>query len=198
MVKSNAKVDHGIGQQAEAFTDFFEPIIADDQFAVGVLPTKSPFHFVTLLVELTVEPAELASDGDGLLGVSGVRINHRDQPMLFDQGFVLLGIKPGIQGQSGSLEIQADALSKLPQVSEGFGQDHHVMVVDGLDGEGSQDEAMIVDDGKLFVAFLVFVARVADAGPPFFTTMFEPSPWRIETSSCPVSLRWIMESSKSA
>jgi len=72
------------------------------------------------------------------------------------------------------------------------------MVVNGLDGEGPQDEAMIVNDGKLFVAFLVFVARVADPRAPFFTTMFEPSPCRIETSSCSVSLRWITEASKSA
>ena len=135
MAKCNAKVDHGIGQQAEAFADFFEPIIADDQFAVGVLPTKSAFHFETLSVDLTVEPAELASNGDGLLGVSGVRINHRDKPVFFDEGFVFLGIKPRIQGQSGALEIQADALSKLHQVGEGFSKDHSVMLIDGLDGQ---------------------------------------------------------------
>jgi hypothetical protein len=56
------------------------------------------------------------------------------------------------------------------------------MGVEGLDGQGSQDEAMIVDDSKLFFAFLVFVARVADSTAPFFTTMFEPSPWIIEAS----------------
>ncbi len=72
------------------------------------------------------------------------------------------------------------------------------MVVDGLDGQGSQDEAMIVSDSELFFAFLVFVSAVAEARAPFFTTMLEPSPWIIETSSCSVSLRWIMEASKSA
>ncbi len=97
MVKGNAKVDHGIGQQAEAFTGFFEPIIANNEFAVSILPTKSTFHLVTFAIDLTVKPAELAGNGYGVLGVSGVGINDRDNPMFFDKGFVFFGIKPGIQ-----------------------------------------------------------------------------------------------------
>ena len=38
---------------------------------------------------------------------------------------------------------------------------------------------MVVNDGDDFVAFLVFMARVANAIAPFLATVLVPSPWRI-------------------
>src|SRR2546426_8493482 len=43
---------------------------------------------------------------------------------------------------------------------------------------------MIVDDGNDLLALLVFVARVANAIPPFLATVLVPSPWRTLRSSC--------------
>ena len=72
------------------------------------------------------------------------------------------------------------------------------MDVDGGDGQGAQDKAMIIDDRELFFPFLMFMARIADVRPPFLTTVLEPSPCKIETSSWSVAWRWMTEASNNA
>src|SRR5215510_7889663 len=67
MVKCHAKVDHGIGQQPKSFPGFFEPIVADAESAVGILPTKGTFHFIPFSIDCTVEPSELPGKGYRLL-----------------------------------------------------------------------------------------------------------------------------------
>ena len=99
MVKCHAKVDHGIGQQPKSFPGFFEPIVADAESAVGILPTKGTFHFIPFSIDCTVEPSELPGKGYRLLCISAVGVHHRDQPIAFDERFVGLGIKAGIKRQ---------------------------------------------------------------------------------------------------
>ena len=72
---------------------------------------------------------------------------------------------------------------------QGFGENNGVVLVDGFDRDRPEDEAVIIDDRELFFALLVFMSRVAGAFAPFFTTVLEPSPWRMDVSSCSVSLR---------
>ena len=74
-------------------------------------------------------------------------------------------------------------MRKLRQLCETVGQQERVMDVDRGDSEGAQDKAVIIDKRYLFLPFLVFMARIADARPPFLTTVLEPSPCKIEMSS---------------
>ena len=103
--------------------------------------------------------------------------------MLDEEIPIGLRIKAGIQGESGAGYVEAEALGKLGQARETIGQQAGVMDVDGGDGQGAQDKAMIIDDRELLFPFLVFMARIADIRPPFLTTVLEPSPCKIETSS---------------
>jgi hypothetical protein len=72
------------------------------------------------------------------------------------------------------------------------------VLVDGCDRDGTEDEAVIVNDRQLFVPFLLFRAGVADALAPFFTTVLEPAPGRTDVSSGAVSWRWTTDASKRA
>src|SRR5712691_3733002 len=62
--ESHTEMDHGIGQQATAFADLRQPIIAHRQFAIDVLPSKGPLHFIAAAIEGSIKPPELPSDGD--------------------------------------------------------------------------------------------------------------------------------------
>ena len=63
------------------------------------------------------------------------------------------------------------------------------MLIDGLNRDRTDDEAVIVDDRQLFFTFLVFMSGIAEALAPFLTTVLEPSPRRTDVSSCPVAWR---------
>src|SRR5215510_1832082 len=49
---------------------------------------------------------------------------------------------------------------------------------------------MVVNNGDDFVAFLVFMARVANAIAPFLATVLVPSPCSMLRSSCFSAERW--------
>ena len=49
---------------------------------------------------------------------------------------------------------------------------------------------MVVDDRDDLLAFLVFIARVANAIPPFLATVLVPSPWSTRRSRCFSVERW--------
>jgi hypothetical protein len=57
------------------------------------------------------------------------------------------------------------------------------LLVAGFDRNRSENQAVVFYAGELFVALLVFMAGVANALAPFFTTVLEPSPWSTEVSS---------------
>ena len=67
-------------------------------------------------------------------------------------------------------------MGKGDKIGECFGQNRCIMVIDRFGGYRTDDEPLIVGDGQLFFAFLMFVSRIADAITPFFTTVFDPSP----------------------
>ena len=103
--------------------------------------------------------------------------------MGFDGVPMVLRVKAGIQGSRRAAEIDPNATGKVHQGGEGFGQHDRVLLVDRFDRNRSEHKAVVFYDGKLFVTFLVFMAGVANALAPFFTTVLEPSPWSTEVAS---------------
>ena len=160
-----------------------EPIIAHRQFAIDVLPSKGPLHFIAEAIEGSSKPPKLPSDGDRRLGIATVGVDHRVYLVGFEGVPIVLRVKTGIQGERRSAEIDPKATGKVHQGCEGFGQNGRVLLVDGFDRNRSENKAVVFYDGELFVAFLVFMAGVAKVLAPFFTTVLEPSPWSTEVSS---------------
>ena len=183
MIESNPKVDQRIGQVPEAQAGRFQALIADHQLPVGVLPAEGTFHFIPFAVGVPIEPAIQASDRDRRLSVAAVGADDWNQPLACNELLVVFGIKPGIQSEARSLQIDSDPARELPQLAERLGEDSAVVLIDGSHRDRPQDEAVIVRDGHLFFAFLVLVARVADPCSPFLTTVLLPSPWSKEVSS---------------
>jgi len=177
MIESNSKIDQRICQVPETQTGFFQPLVADHQFPVGVLPGEGAFHFVAFAVRIPIEPAIQPSDGHGRLRVAAVGADDRNQPLAFDERLIVFGIKPAIQSEAGALQIHADPTGELSQRGEGLGKDSTVVLIHGPDRDRSQDEAMIVRNGYFFFVLLVLVARVANPRSPFLTTVLLPSPW---------------------
>lgn len=89
-------------------------------------------------------------------------------------------------------------MGKGHKLRQGLWENNGVVLVDRFDRGRTEDEAVIVNDRQLFFPFLMFMAGVANALTPFLTTVLEPSPWRIDVSSCSVAWRWITEASKRA
>lgn len=74
-VECHAKVNHGIREESEPFARFGQPIIADDQLTVRILPAKGAFDLVPFAVDLTIEPAKFPGNCDWLFGVPAVRVD---------------------------------------------------------------------------------------------------------------------------
>jgi len=163
--------------------NFWKPIVADRQLAIGVLPSKGPLHFIAEAIEGTSKPPELLSDGDRRFGIATIGVDHRFHLVGFDGVLIVFGVKAGIQGERRPAEIDPKAAGKIHKGGEGFGQNDRILLVDGFNRNRSENKAVVFHDGELFVAFLVFMAGVANALAPFFTTVLEPSPWRTEVSS---------------
>src|SRR5882762_2291609 len=101
----------------------------------------------------------------------------------FDGVLLAFGGKAAFQGSRRAAEIDPHATGKGHKGCEGFGENDRILLVNGCDRNRSENTAGVVHDGELFVAFLGCMAGVANALPPFFTTVLEPSPWRTEVSS---------------
>lgn len=97
-MESHTEIDHRIGQQATAFADLRQPIIAHRQFAIDVLPSKGPLPFRAEAIEGSSKPPELPSDSARRLGVASVWVDHRFHLVGFDGVLIGFGVKAGIQG----------------------------------------------------------------------------------------------------
>jgi hypothetical protein len=112
-----------------------------------------------------------------------VWVDHRFYRVGFDGVPIVLRVKAGIQGERRSAAIDPQATGKVHQGCEGCGQTDRVLLVAGVDRNRSENQAVVFYAGELFVALLVFMAGVANALAPFFTTVLEPSPWSTEVAS---------------
>ena len=97
-MESHTEIDHRIGQQTTALANLREPIIAHRQFAIDVLPSKGPLHFIAEAIERSIKPPKLPSDGDRRLGIATVWVDHRVYLVGFDGVPIVLRVKTGIQG----------------------------------------------------------------------------------------------------
>ena len=68
-----------------SFANLRQPIVADDELAKGILPSKGPFHFVAQSIQTPSKPAEHPSNHDGCLRISTVWIDHRLHVVGFDE-----------------------------------------------------------------------------------------------------------------
>ena len=137
----------------------FEFIVAQCEFSISVLPPESSLDFISLFVNIFSKPAEHASNNNRFFGVASVRIDHRYQPLFFDNVMIRLRIKPGIKRECGCAEIHANTMAKGDKIGKGnLGQNRCIMFIDGFRGYRSNDEAMIIGDNQFFFTFLVFVS----------------------------------------
>src|SRR5262245_9089914 len=86
-----------------SFTPFTEKmsevlIIAHRQFAINVLPSKGPLHFIAEAIEGSIKPPKLPSNGDRRLGIATVWVDYRVYLVGFDGVPMVLRVKAGIQG----------------------------------------------------------------------------------------------------
>ena len=84
-----------------AFPNSGQPIKANDELAIGVLPAESPLDLIAFLIGQAIKPAELLSDRDRLLRVAPVGVNDWFEVVLGEELAIGLRIKAGIQGESG-------------------------------------------------------------------------------------------------
>ena len=197
-VESHTEIDHRIRQEATPLADVREPIIADHQLTIRVLPSKGPLNLVAPSIAGSVKPPKLPSNGDGLLGIATVRRDHWFPLLGFDRVPIAFGVKSGVSGQSRSRKIDPKTTRKSNKMRQGFWENDGIVLVDRFDRDRPKHKAVVVYDGHLFFAFLVFMAGVTNAVAPLFTTVLEPSPWSTEVSSCLVSWRGRTDAAKRA
>src|SRR5262252_10075464 len=120
----------------------------------------------------------------GALAVAGVLFDVGDHPRIKNARAIRSGVKAAVEIDRSASEVHPDLFRHLLQRVQPLGQQHHVRLIDGGHGQGSQHVAMVVGHGDDLLPFLVLVARVADAIAPFLATVLVPSPWSTLRSSC--------------
>src|SRR5499427_3703532 len=120
----------------------------------------------------------------GGLAIARILFDVRNQPRIEDALPIACGIKATIEVEIGAFEVQTDLFGHAFQCFQTIREQHHVRLIHGSHGDGSEHIPMVVDDGDDFLALLVLVAGIADAIPPFFATVLVPSPWSTLRSSC--------------
>ena len=140
-----------------------QPIVADDEVAKGILPSKGALYFVAQSIQTPIKPAEHPSNRDRRLGLAAIGRDHRLHVVRFDDVLVVLGVKAGIQRDGRASEINADLLGEVHQSGQGFRQNDCVWLMDGLHGDRPDHATMVFDDRQFFFTFLVLMTGIADA-----------------------------------
>src|SRR5215471_5090397 len=120
----------------------------------------------------------------GTLTVARILGDVGDQTRMEDALPIVRRIKAAIQIEIGPSEVQPTLFGHLFQCLQAFREQHHIWCMDGRHGDGSEDIPRVVKNGEDFVAFLVFMARVAHAIAPFLAPVLVPAPWSTRRSSC--------------
>src|SRR5918912_1907376 len=118
------------------------------------------------------------------LAVEGVLFDVGDHPRIENALAIRSGVKAAVKLDISASEVQSDLFGHLFQRFQALREQDHVRLIDGCHRQGSQHVAIVVGHGNDLLAFLVLVARVADAIAPFFATVWVPSPWSTLRSSC--------------
>src|SRR4051812_36514630 len=107
------EIDHRISSSTAAFANFWKPIVADRQLAIGVLPSKGPLHFLAESRELSIKPTEHPSKHDRHFGGATVWRDHGLHVVGFDDVLIVLGVKSGIQREGRATQVNADVMSEV-------------------------------------------------------------------------------------
>ena len=93
-------MEHCLRPKSPSLADFRQPIIADHQLAIRVLPPKGTLDLVALPIQEAIKPPKFLRNLDGLFRMAPMRVDHRFHLLVFDGVPVRLGVKARIQRQS--------------------------------------------------------------------------------------------------
>ena len=123
------------------------------------------------------------------LPVARIFVDVRDEPRVEDRFAVVPGIKPAIEIEIRTVNLQIRQSGHTLQGVQSLRQEYGIRFVDGCDRKRRQDEAAVVDNRKDFLALLMFVAGIANTIATFFATVLVPSPCRTLRSRWPCAAR---------
>jgi hypothetical protein len=146
-----------------------------------ILPCKGPIHTFSQCMDRFIE--QTLSSPLRLLSITRILLNVGDQPSIENTLAIVLGIKSRVEIQIGPCECQTNGFGDQLQASQALRKQHHVGCIHWRKGAWRDDIAMVVGNGYNLLALLMFIARIPDAIPPFFATVFVPSPCSTRTSS---------------
>ena len=176
-----SEIDEGISEQFEAGMEDLHGFKAHNQSSKLVFPGKSAFDGETQDINLFIE--EAFATPFSLFAVARVLLDVGSQTVIPHALAIGLGVKTRIQIQHAARNIQAQRAAQASQRVERIGQKHRVVAVHRRDDQWRDDVTVVVTDGDCLLAFLMFVAAVANASAPFFATVLLPSPCKTERSS---------------
>jgi hypothetical protein len=119
-----------------------------------------------------------------VLSIARILFDVWDHASIEDTLTIVRGIKASVEIQIGSSEVQTDRFGHSLQGFQSLWQQDHIRLIDGSHWAWRDDIAMVVGHGDNLLALLMFVARVANAIPPFLATVLVPSPWSTRRSRC--------------
>src|SRR5262249_17468610 len=120
----------------------------------------------------------------GALAVTGMLFDVGDHAGIENARAIRSGVKAAVKIDISASQVQPDLFGHAFQCFQTVREQHHIRFIHGSHGNGSSHIAMVVGHGDDLLAFLVFMARVANAIAPFLATVLVPSPWRIRRSRC--------------
>jgi len=157
--------------------------------SINIFPCKHSLNSVSLLVDRSIRFKRVPQRINlfVILAASWVRMNYRDKPLSTNGYPVCVRIKSGIKRQERASEIKLQQMGNIQKSEEWIIEQDCVMMIYGTNHKWSYDIPLIIRYFQSFLALLMFMPRISYLLAPFLATVFEPSPCRIERSSCPWS-----------
>ena len=100
---------------------------------------------------------EACASAFGVLAMTRMLFEVRNQPRMEDALPIACRIKAAIEGEGGPSAVSPDLFGYLFQRLQALWEEDHVGRIDRSHGDRCEDVAMIVDDRDDFLALLVFV-----------------------------------------
>ena len=175
-------IDQGVRQQFHVNMSSLNMLKPQQQPLEFVLPRKGPIDTGSEGMDDFIK--QTLSSTFRSLSDTGILFDVGDHAGIEHALAIVRGIKAGVEIQIGASEVQTDRFGHSLQGFQSLWQQDHIRLIDGSHWAWRDDIAMVVGNGDNLLALLMFVARVANAIPPFLATVLVPSPWSTRRSSC--------------
>jgi hypothetical protein len=109
---------------------FFQPLVAYDKAAVGILPAEGLFHLVAFAIGFSIKPPTHPRNSDRLLGIAAIGVNHGDEPSVSHGGFVVFGVESRVERYLRAFEEETDIRGKAKTRLQGLGENNRVIPVE--------------------------------------------------------------------